>query len=159
MSNVSSKSNICGCIDPRLPLGKVNFFIKFPSASRDCRGFNIFNPLIRFPSTILRVLQDILRAANQRWIGSSNAFPGRNFHFSCGITTGVRLPPTKNAIKPMSRNWGAVRVTRLRSFGPNKVLVNPTGSAGSMMAHQGSFVKEKRPVISRRLSREGVMVG
>ena len=69
------------------------------------------------------------------WIRSSNAFLGRDFHFSCGVPTGVRLPPTKNAIKPMGRNWGAMRVTRLRTFGPNKVLVNPIWSARSMMAH------------------------
>ena len=68
------------------------------------------------------------------WIGSSNAFLGRDFHSSCGVTPGVRLP-TKNAIKPMGGNWGAVRVTRLRGLGLNKVLVNPTGSARSMMAH------------------------
>ena len=56
MSDVSSKSNVCGCIDARLLLGKVNFFIKVPSASGDCRGFNIFYPFLRFPSTILRVV-------------------------------------------------------------------------------------------------------
>lgn len=45
MSDVSPKGNIYGCMDPRLPLGKVNFFIKIPSTSMHYRDFKILIPL------------------------------------------------------------------------------------------------------------------